>query len=190
MPVEKKARLWERDPLDFYVEEPRASAALFRAERFVGKTLDPACGSGNIVESARAAGVESFGSDVVDRCGDALWFVRGLNGRCVDFLADTPDRRFMPWAVTNIVCNPPFFRGRGTEAFIRRALDVARGKVAIFAPLPFLAGDRRRKGLFAERPPHRVYVLAPRVSCPPGEWVAAAGRGWSGRRASRSPERT
>ena len=163
---EKKAKIWERDEHDFYVEERRASQALFAAERFVGRVWDPACGSGQIIKSAAEAGYSTLASDIVCRSPEVVVsdFINS------DFGADVP----------NIVTNPPFFRGRGTEAFIRKALSIADGKVAIFASIKFLAGAQRANGLFAEHCPHRIWIITPRVSCPPGEWLAAGNKAGGG----------
>jgi hypothetical protein len=149
---------------EWYVEEPRCTSELLSVERFHGVTLDPSCGMGNIVTTMRALGHDAYGADIVDRCDSADWFL-GL----FDFLSDAP------MSPDNIVNNPPFERGRGTEAFIRRALDVASDKVAIFAPLTFLAGQRRARGMFREFPPDRIWQIAQRPSCPPGEHILAGG---------------
>ncbi len=166
-----KAHIWDKAPLDWYVEEERASEALFGAERFVGGILDPACGSGNIVKSALAAGYAAIGCDVVQRVNPRPdWFHDPM-----DFLECGSG-----WPQQNIVCNPPFFKGRGTEAFIRKALKVARGKVAIFADVNFLASTRRAEGLWADHPPHRIWIITPRVSCPPGEYLVAGNKAGGG----------
>lgn len=160
-----KARVFDRAQHDWYVEEARASAGLFKAERFVGGVHDPACGRGNIVRSALAAGLRATGTDIVARVGaDEKWFSGTVNFLTVGAI----------WAA-NIVMNPPFLKARGTEAFVRKALDLARAKVAVFAPIGFLAGDKRSSGLFAEHPPSRVYSISPRISCPPGEYLLAGG---------------
>lgn len=167
---ERKSRVWKRDDLDFYVEEPRASAALFGVERFVGDIWDPACGSGNIVYSAIDAGYATTATDIARRV-DADWFCGEL-----DFLSSDAEGP----CPANIVTNPPFFRGKGTEAFIRQALKVAGGKVAIFASIGFLAGAGRANGLFAEHTPHRIWIVTPRVSCPPGDYLAAGNKAGGG----------
>jgi hypothetical protein len=166
---EKKARVWARDGLDFYVEPEAASAALFRAERFVGDIYDPACGGGNIVRSALAAGYGAHGSDIRRRTTES-WFTREI-----DFLNEP-----LAQASANVVTNPPFFRGVGTEQFIRRALAFTTGKVAIFTSIKFLAGAARTTGIYTEFPPSRVWILAPRPSCPPGEYLAAGGKASGG----------
>ncbi len=167
--VEKKAHLWERDELDWYCEPEWATAALLKVEKFVGKSHDPACGRGNIVRTLIDAGYEASGSDLVDRAGSPGWF-KG----CTDFLGDHA------FYADNIITNPPFYKAKGTEAFIRKALSVAKGKVAIFTDIKFLAGSGRANGIYSELPPHRVWVITPRPSCPPGHVLAAGGKASGG----------
>ncbi len=179
----KAARIFERDPHDWYVEEIKASTGLLRVERFVGPVWDPACGGGNILRACTAAGLQATGTDIVRRMPeDDPFFVRefdflGAQGSAV---GTPPHLPFPEWYATNIVTNPPFFRAKGTEAFIRKALTIARGKVAIFADVKFLASQRRATGLFAEHCPHRVWTLAERPSCPPGAWLAAGNKAGGG----------
>lgn len=167
---EKRARIWARDPHDWYVEERRASAGLFGVERFVGKVWDPACGQGNICEEADARGYVVIGTDLVKRVDAKPWW-RGER----DFLLSN----YAPEA-ENVVCNPPFFRGKGAEAFIRKSLSFARGKVAMFVDQKFLASDGRSNGIYAEFPPSRIWMVTPRVSCPPGEFLASGGKAGGG----------
>lgn len=163
----KSAHVWRRDELDWYVEPEWATELLLEAEQFEGAVLDPACGSGNVCRACARAGLFAVGTDIVKRPGMPThqWIATQ------DFL-EIP----APWWITsmcNIITNPPFFRAKGTEAFARRALMVAEHKVAIFTCLPFLASRRRAAGLFAEFPPARVWILAERPSCPPGEYLLA-----------------
>ena len=123
---ERKSKIWERDPLDWYQEPTMATEALLEVERFVGPVWDPCCGGGNIV------------------------------------------------------MNPPFFRAKGAEAFIRKALSLATGKVCAFVDIRFIAGAERANGLFAEHCPHRIWIITPRVSCPPGEYLAAGHKAGNG----------
>lgn len=167
---EKKANVWERDGLDWYVEPPFATEALLKVERFAGTIHDPCCGQGNIVSALRAAGYEATGSDVVRRAGaERPWFI----GEC-DFL------EVAAISQANIVMNPPFFRAKGAEAFIRKALALATGKVCAFVDVKFLAGTGRANGLFAEHPPHRIWIITPRPSCPPGEYLLAGNKAEGG----------
>jgi hypothetical protein len=173
-PLKKKqAHVWTRGEHDWYVEPSRASDALFRVEKFEGPIWDPAAGKGNIVLSALDAGYEAFGTDIADRNPvEPPWFVGES-----DFLAD--NWRSRPLA-PNIVTNPPFYRAKGAEAFIRKALSLATSKVCAFVDIRFVAGDARATGLFAEHPPTRVWVIHPRVSCPPGEYLEAGGKAGNG----------
>ncbi len=171
---EKKARIWARDEFDWYVEPVAASLALFRVERFVGHIWDPCCGGGNIKDAAHASGYKwrYCGTDVVNRAPPRSqhWF----SGEA-DFL--TWDKA--PLA-QNIIMNPPFFRSKGAEAFIRKALDLVVGKAAVFVDIRFLAGATRANGLFLEHPPHRIWIVTPRVSCPPGEYLVAGNKAANG----------
>lgn len=171
-PLKKKqAHVWERGEHDWYVEPSRASDALFRVEKFEGAVWDPACGKGNIVLSARAAGLLATGSDVIDRSPvRPPWFFGEI-----DFLTDDG-----PTLAPNIVTNPPFYRAKGAEAFIRKALSLATGKVCAFVDIRFVAGDARATGLFKDHPPTRIWVIHPRVSCPPGEYLEAGGKAEGG----------
>lgn len=166
---ERNGKIFKRDPFDWYVEESRASEMLFEVERFVGAIWDPACGSGNILRSAMNAGYVAIGSDLVRRVDHSCVFQEH------DFLAAGREALGV-----NIVCNPPFYRGKGTEGFIRRALEVCTGKIAVFASIGFLSGQARANGLFADHPPHRIWMVTPRVSCPPGEWIAAGNKAGGG----------
>jgi len=173
-PVERKAHVWKRDALDWYVEPEDCTTALLGVERFRGRIWDPACGAGNIVRAADAFGRIAMSTDVVNRGWDrdnVLW--RGEK----DFLA-TPVETF---ECDNIICNPPFFRGEGTEAFIRHALSApALAKLAIFTDVRFLNSKKRAQGLFLEHEPDRVWIIAPRPSCPPGEYLKAGHKAGGG----------
>lgn len=141
---------------DWYVEPPEAVAALFAVERFEGHILDPCCGIGTIPRVARAHGYRAAGSDLVDRGGRMAPGTRGG----VDFLAT----RRRP--VENIVSNPPY---RNAEAFVLRALELARRKVAMLLRLAFLEGQERWRRIYQRLPPARVWVFRERVAMPPGE---------------------
>lgn len=162
----KESHIFDRDPLDWYVEPSRATAQLLSQERFIGPVWDPACGAGNTIQALAERGLVGIGTDIKRRApAGADWF-KGET----DFLAATD-----PLAA-NIICNPPYFRAKGTEAFIRKAVALVDGKIAMFATLQFLAGSKRAGGLYGEIPPTRVWIITPRVSCPPGEYLAQGGK--------------
>lgn len=170
--VAKKAHVWPKEPHGWYVEPEDCTRALLTVERFVGGAHDPCCGRGNIVRTLIDCGVCAIGTDVVQRAHEP-WF-RGT----FDYLAPgLPDG--MP-LYANVVSNPPFFRGNGALTFIERALDRATAKVAVFVELRFIAGEKRSLGLFARTPPHRIWVVAPRPSCPPGHYLDAGNKAAGG----------
>lgn len=60
----------------------------------------------------------------------------------------------------NIVTNPPYVIAL---PFVRHALELATGKVAMLVRLSWLEGIERGR-LFAERPPARVWVFSKRLT--------------------------
>ena len=135
---------------DWYVEPERAVVQLLERERFEGRIHDPACGCGTIPRVCRTWGYRASGSDIADR---------GFGRAGVDFLT----ARLRP--VDNIVCNPPYSLA---EAFVLRALECARRKVAMLLRLAFLEGGERFRDLFDRTPPARIWVFTWRVPMPPG----------------------
>lgn len=178
--VVKRSHLWERDELDWYVEPERATETLLSVERFVGPVWDPACGSGNIMRVFGRSGTTCAGSDIVRRIPDDLSHLFASEFDFLTACTDPPNLPFPTWHATNIVTNPPFFRAKGAEAFIRKALSIAAGKVCAFVDIRFIAGAERANGLFAEHPPHRIWIVTPRVSCPPGSYLAAGNKAGNG----------
>jgi hypothetical protein len=161
MPVirEKDAHIWERDPLDWYVEPPECSAALFQLEEFRGGVWDPACGLGRIVDQALLAGFSAIGTDIVSRSAACV--------AEVDFL----NRNFTP-EFSNIVMNPPFGRA---EEFVREAIRITPdgGKVAAILPLVWVSGFSSKRDWLPHSPLHTLYPISPRPSMPPGKVIEA-----------------
>ena len=145
---------------DWYQDQPEATEALLRVERFSGLSWDPACGLGTIPMTLEKAGHECLASDIVDRgykggLTESFW--------TLDFLQATGT------PADNIISNPPF---NLAQAFAERALSIAGNKVAFLLPLTFLEGMRRAQWLSAS-PLARVHVFSWRISMPPGELLAA-----------------
>lgn len=140
---------------DFYCEPAWAVQALLNAEPFEGEVYDPACGSGNILKVCRAAGLDAWGTDLVERGPDR-------SSPLVDFTDDVPEAA--RGSVDNIICNPPFALA---ERFIENALLRSRRRVAMLVRLAFLEGQKRRL-MFERTPLSRVLVFSRRVSMPPG----------------------
>lgn len=156
----KDAHIWERDPNDWYVEPKECSAALFGAERFVGNVWDPACGIGHIVETARAANITVFGSDIIVR-----------NEYCempLDFLSAKGDE----YVFTNIVSNPPF---GVAEEFYHHAMELLpnQGKLALILPMVWLSGFSKKRHWLPSSPLIKFYSISPRPSMPPGAVIQA-----------------
>jgi hypothetical protein len=164
-----KAHIFDRAADEWYVEPEWVSDALFRAEEFGDRIWDPACGQGNVLAAAMRAGKIVHGHDIVDR-SSGRWGVR-------DFLG----WRLCHWTMSlSIVTNPPFGRGKIAEAFIRHAHVLRPRKLAVFVDSRFLFGRARALGLFSEFSPARVWLITPRPSCPPGNYLRSGNKAGGG----------
>lgn len=163
----------------WFVEPGAATEFLLRLEPFYGGIWDPACGQGNIVETARYLGHDAIGTDLVDRTDIMNPFRRR---RASGWFEGTGE--FIAWDKgplrPNIVCNPPYGRALLAEAFIRKACALPVRKVAMFLNSKFQYGGARAAGLFRELAPDRVYPISPRPSCPPGEFLLSGGKAEGG----------
>jgi hypothetical protein len=167
----RDAKVWKRDPYDYYREPDWCSERLFHVEPFRGGILDPAAGSGAILRSALAAGYRVEGSDLVIRNP-------ALVGTERDWLEACSER------FENIVSNPPFKlcddRRAGTRPFVERCLERAERKVALLLPLSWLTGAERSHWL-EQSPLRRVWILSPRPSMPPGHVIDAGEKPGNGK---------
>ena len=140
----------ERGMFDYYATDPRAVEALLEREKFYNKVLEPACGGGHISNVLELNGYDVESVDIVNR---------GYKGqyKSEDFF----DRKDI-WD-GDIVTNPPY---KYAAEFVEHALDVtAEGhKIAMFLKLTFLEGEKRRK-LFNNNPPNKIYVFTKRINC-------------------------
>lgn len=139
----RNSHVWKRAKNDHYVEPPWVSYRLFEDVDFRYSVVDPACGTGNIVRSARALGIKAQGYDIEDH---------GF-GRRQDFFK-------MTRTVDNIASNPPF---KVFERFARHALRLARLRVALIIPVARLNAARWLDGL----PLETVLFITPRPGMPP-----------------------
>jgi hypothetical protein len=170
----KEAQVWAREEHDHYVEPHWCSERLFEVEKFEGCIVDPACGFGRIVKAARQAGYYAWGADIVRRAPGVIQH---------DFLdAAWPG---FPRIVDNVVSNAPFGlcdekkTGTETPAFVEKALEVARNKVAILLPAGWDQGDKRSRWI-ETTPLRRKLIITPRPSMPPGYVVARGEKPASG----------
>lgn len=140
----------ERETRDYYATDPRAVTELLKRETFCNEILEPACGGGHISEILKRSGYDVVSADIVKR---------GYSGQdyTADFLRDG-----LKWA-GDIITNPPY---KYAAEFVEHALDVIDDghKVAMFLKLTFLEGEKRR-ALFQENPPRKIYVFTKRINC-------------------------
>lgn len=164
----------------WFVEPEAATEYLLRLEPFSGGIWDPACGQGNVVEAALQTGIDAVGTDLRDRT-DTMDEAR--RRRASGWFQGTAE--FIAWNQPplrpNLVCNPPYGRAQLAEAFIRKACAMQGvEKVAMFLNSKFLFGAGRARGLYATLPPDRIYPVAPRPSCPPGQFLLEGGKAEGG----------
>jgi len=158
---------------DWYVETETCVEQLLDAIDFTGFLIwDPACGQGTALDVCRRRGLDTVGSDIVDRGAAHSW-------RRLDFLADPPwwgEQGFEYARPVAIICNPPYGRlAKGmpradtfAERFVRRALSGPISRVAMIIQRTLLWSERRWQ-LFAEdHPPTQLLFLSERPSMPPG----------------------
>lgn len=148
------AHIFQRDAEDFYIDEPWISRALFAQEPFRGPIYDPACGTGNILAAASAAGYETLGSDIVNRSN---WCQFEQS-----FLVDDGQHE-------TIVCNPPYDK-KIVDDFVRHALAHAH-KVAMILPADWHI--RKNRSLWMEKSGFYKHLgILPRPNMPPGHLIA------------------
>lgn len=136
----------KRRKLDDYETPEEVTRALCEAVTFKGPILEPAAGSDRMARVLRAeTGQKVTTADIK----------RGQN-----FL-----ERKAKWP-GDIVTNPPYRDGMA-DAFVRKALELAEGKVAMLMELKFATGDQRCRDLFQNMPPEfeiaipwRIYFFA------------------------------
>jgi hypothetical protein len=150
---------WTHDPNDWYVEPKWSVDLLLDEMKYEGTILDPACGMGTIVNACLSRGLDAYGSDKVDR---------GYDTPVIDFLADPMSQG----QFDHIITNPPYFSGKGSVAFMDKALMVARKSVSILVPIPFLS-SQGRWSWFRGLPISHVFILSKRPSMPPGSLLAS-----------------
>lgn len=136
-----------RPAIDFYPTPPEATLALINNYCFSNfiPVWEPACGDGAISKVLTAAGFDVISTDLVD-------YGFGTSG--IDFLET------IKILSSVIITNPPY---RLAEDFIRHAIDLGAGKLALLLKLSFLEGQRR-KLLFEQHPPEVVLVFSRRLT--------------------------
>jgi len=138
----------ERQNEDFYATDPYAIDVLCKEESFTGAIWEPCCGSGHLSERLKQHGYVVISTELMDRG-------YGITG--LDFFNQTSG------VAPNIITNPPY---SNAQEFIEHALKLLPdgGKLALFLKLTFMEGKRRKK-MFLENPPVRIYVSSSRILC-------------------------
>ena len=151
------------DSLDYFPTPPWATRALMQhvmpaaglAGRRFGIAWEPACGEGHIAEVLAEYSDTVIATDIFDY---------GYGQAPVDFLGELPADMVADWIVTN----PPF--DEKAEAFVLRALEVAREGVAMFFRLQWIPTVGRYNRIFGPTPPTLVAFFSERVPLVKGRW--------------------
>lgn len=143
----------EREKNDYYATDPKAVNLLLELETFSKKILEPACGEGHISKVLKENNHIVLSTDLIDR-----GYNDNISGNTIDFLKGT----ICEWN-GDIITNPPY---RHALEFVQKALEIIPigNKVAMFLKLQFLEGQKRKK-LFLQNPPVRVWVSSSRLKC-------------------------
>lgn len=159
------SRVEPDDSLDYFPTPPWATRALLEhvlptlgvvGHKRLGTAWEPACGEGHIAEVLAEYSDVCLASDIHDY---------GY-GQQHDFLGE--DIKLINPQVDWIITNPPF--GKKTEAFMHRALEMARVGVAMFVRMQWLETTGRYERIFSKTPPTMVAFFAERVPLCKGEW--------------------
>lgn len=139
----------ERQNEDFYASHPEAGEWLMRLEKFDGPIWECCCGAGHLSKVFESHGYQVKSTDLIDR---------GYGEGGVNFL----DPKITEWNGC-IISNPPFSIA---QEIIEKALAIipVGQKVAMFLRVLFLEGQRRRR-LFDDNPPKRVWITSKRILC-------------------------
>jgi len=134
-----------REQHDYYATDPKAAELLLELESFEN-VLEPSCGEGHLSKVFVDAGINVTSSDLIDRN-------YGTQKSFFDYEKWNGD----------IVTNPPYKYGL---EFVEHALKIIPNgnKVAMFLKLQFLEGKKRKK-LFVDKPPKKLYVSSSRLLC-------------------------
>jgi hypothetical protein len=161
--AEVNATEYDRDPLDFYIEDEWCWEAIFERHKFVGPIWDPWAGSGTVGRAGRKFGYEVTQTDIADR---------GRHLHCrFDFLKQE-------WGAnwhSNIIGNPPYgqpYKGICLDMTLR-ALELATHQVCILYQQKFQSGGVRWRRLLQKHRPRSLYIFADRPNMPPGDQLLA-----------------
>lgn len=135
----------EREKDDYYATDPKAGELLLELEDF-DDILEPACGEGHLSKVFVAEGKKVISSDLIYRG-------YGIKKNFFDYAEWDGD----------IITNPPY---KYAKEFVEHALRIIPqgNKVAMFLKIQFLE-SKKRKELFLNSPPKKLYVSSSRLLC-------------------------
>lgn len=138
----------ERQEHDYYATDPIAIIELLKHETFNHNIWECCAGEGHLSKVLEQEGYDVISSDLIDRN-------YGMGG--IDFLKTNKSFN------GDIITNPPY---KYAEEFVRHSLKTVTdgNRVAMLLRIQFLEGQKRRK-LFDEFPPEKVYVASKRIVC-------------------------
>lgn len=145
-------RIEPKDSPDDFPTPPWATRALIehvledKSDLSQLTCLEPACGAGHMAKVLKDYFCEVHSADA---------YYYGY-GDIQDFLTHPHEAESVDWVITN----PPF---RLAEAFVLKALGIARHGVAILARTVFLESVGRYRGIFQDTPPTRFAQFTERV---------------------------
>jgi len=158
------SRVEADDSLDYFPTPPWATRALIELvfdalsiEVKQAVAWEPACGEGHIAEVLAEYFREVVASDIHDY---------GYGEHVVDFL--TCEQLARKYDADWIITNPPF--AEKSEAFVLKALELAKAGVAMFVRLQWLETEGRYERVFSKSPPTLIAFFAERVNLCKGRW--------------------
>ncbi len=150
----------EREANDYYATPASIVEELLKVESFSKHIYEVAVGDGAIARVLENHGYKVKGTDLI---------YRGYGEGNVDFLSVNK-----PW-FGSIMTNCPYSL---SKEFILKSLSLIKPneKAAFLLPINFLEG-KKRKQLFTENPPARIYVSRSRVMfAKNNDWEAIKGK--------------
>lgn len=129
---------------DYYETPAIAVEKLLSNEIFLGKILEPCCGSGSISKILIQQGYKVISSDIYDfgygKVKDMFSY------KCVK---------------DNVITNPPF---NLIEEFILHFLPLVKYKFAVLCRINFIQSQKRFDTIFKNTPPSRIKVFVNRIN--------------------------
>lgn len=164
------SRVEADDSLDYFPTPPWATRALIEyvfyhlgVDLAGASAVEPACGEGHIAEVLTEFFAQVIAADVHD-------YGYGL---VQDFLADEVMEASRDVGFDWYITNPPFLDK--AEAFVLRAIELARKGVAMFVRLQWLETEGRYENIFRDNPPTLIAFFVERVNLCAGCWDPKGG---------------